>query len=322
MHKISIKLFVSIISALVSRNSLTVLTYHRVGESYNQLCMDEKLFEQQLVWLKRYFNPISLTEGLALQAQGKLPKRSIAISIDDGYSDSYTKIFPLLQKHELVATFFISTSGIQQGYLWDELVSSAIMQLPASDETLVYLAVNYPVATYSQRIECVKKIAKIIKYQSNDERHHLIEQLLNKTGKPQLKHQFLSEQQIFALSEAGMEIGAHTVNHPILTCEQDQTVQSEMMLSKQYLEKITNKPVNFLAYPNGKYQVDFNDNHQRIAKECGFTAAFSTDWGCISPKNNNLFSLSRFTPWDVTEFKFNLRLALNFNEKYTRLIGK
>ena len=322
MNKVIIKFLVKIISLLSNRNKLAVLTYHRVGEPKNQLCMDEKLFEQQLIWLKRYFNPVGLAEGLALQEKGVLPERSIAITIDDGYLDSYTTIFPLLKKHNLTATFFISTSGISQGYLWDELVSSAIMQLPSTVESFNYLDNSYSISTYNERIQCVKLISTLIKYNESTKRKVLIEQLFDQIGKPHLAHQFLTEQQIEILSEANMGIGAHTVNHPILACEDLLTAKTEIIQSKLYLEKITSKPIDFLAYPNGKYNIDFNDNHKKIAQECGFKAAFSTDWGCVSPQAKNRFSLSRFTPWDISEFKFNLRLALNFSDKYTRFIGK
>lgn len=313
---------VNTISSLSGSNKLGVLTYHRVGDSFNQLCMDESLFEQQLIWLKRYYNPIGLAEGLSMQKRGDLPERSIAISIDDGYVDSFTTIFPLLKKHGLEATFFISTSGITQGYLWDELVSSAIMQLPSTTESFIYLDKLYPIATYNQRIQCVKTVTTIIKYQTVEKRRYLIDMLLLQIGEPKLHNQFLTEQHIRTLSDEGMGIGAHTVNHPILTCEDEVTAKFEIMESKLQLEKITGKPIDFLAYPNGKYNVDFNDTHQKIAKECGFKAAFSTNRGCVSPKTNNYFALSRFTPWDITEFKFNLRLALNFSETYTRFIGK
>jgi len=108
MFKLAIKMLVNILTARTSSNKLSVLTYHRVGESYNNLFMDEDLFEQQLIWLKRYFCPVELAEGLALQQQGKLPKRAVAITVDDGYIDSYSTIFPLLAKHNLSATFLAS----------------------------------------------------------------------------------------------------------------------------------------------------------------------------------------------------------------------
>lgn len=307
--------------ALSGENKLGVLTYHRVGESYNQLFMDEYLFEQQLIWLKRYFSPIGLAEGLSLQKEGRLPKRAVAITIDDGYLDSYTKIFPLLKKHNLTATFFISTSGLKTGFLWDELISSAILTLAFDFLEFDFEGESYPLSTYNERLNCSKKIIKKIKYCSLVERDRLISLLLRQTGQPELSHQFLNEEQILTLHSAGMGIGAHTVNHPILTCEKEGTAEAEIVESKQRLEKIIGVPVKFFAYPNGKSNVDFNDKHQELVKACGFDAAFTTDWGCIESSSGNPYELKRFTPWDVTEAKFSLRLALNFNSLYSRLFN-
>lgn len=307
--------------AASGENKLAILTYHRIGESYNQLFLDEYLFEQQLIWLKRYFNPVSLAEGLQLQQQGQLPKGSVAITVDDGYVDCYTKIFPLLEKHQLTATFFISTSGLKTGFLWDELISSAILTLNKNVMELTFDEVVFPLTTYNQRLTCCKKIIERVKYCSLTKRETLITHLLTQTGQPELSHQFLNEAQILSLHKAGMEIGAHTVNHPILTCEDDNVVKHEIVESKLHLEKITNQPVKFFAYPNGKSHIDFTTNHQNIVKECGFEAAFTTDWGCVDSASENLYALKRFTPWDITEAKFSLRLALNFNGLYTRLFN-
>ena len=312
---------VDMISNVSSNDHLSILTYHRVGESYNQLFMDERLFEQQLIWLKRYFNPISLSEGLMLQKEGLLPKRSVVITVDDGYSDSFTTIYPILKKHKLTATFFISTSGLKKGYLWDELISSALLQLPITIEQLTFEGTSYTFTTHNERLECLKIIVNKIKYSSLTEREHLITHLLEQTGQPSLSHQFLSEEQIQILHKEGMEIGAHTINHPILLCENDNVAKHEILTSKLQLEKIIGAPVNFLAYPNGKKDKDFNAVHERIAENCGFKAAFSTDLPTSSLESNNIFCMNRFTPWDTSESKFILRLALHSNQHFMRLVN-
>ncbi|WP_157826754.1 polysaccharide deacetylase family protein [Colwellia sp. 12G3] len=307
------------VTALSGENKLSVLTYHRVGESYNQLCMDEYLFEQQLIWIKKYFNPIGLTEALALQKKGKLPRRSIVITIDDGYVDSFTTIFPLLKKHNLTATFFISTSGLEKGYLWDEHISLIIMTLSVDIEEFLFEGRTFEVSTYNERIKCAKEISDQIKYCSLNERETLIQKLVKQTKKIVLKHDFLNELQIKLLYKQGMEIGAHTVNHPILTYEKSDVAKREMLDSKEILEDIIGEQVKYLAYPNGKLGIDFDENNQNQAKECGFDAAFSSDWGFINHSPKDLYSLKRFTPWDKSEAKFCLRLALNFTGYYMKL---
>lgn len=307
-----IKIIVRVITGLRKQNKLCVFTYHRVGTLSKVDAMPEELFEKQLIWIKRYFNPISLAEGVELQKRGCLPKRSVVITVDDGYEDIYNVIFPLLKKHELTATFFISTSGVNKGSLWDDIIISAVLGVDITTEKLSFVNNTYHISTYNQRLECIKSIISITKYKALEDREKLIQQLLIETGKTSAKHDFLSEQQIKLLHKEGMGIGAHTVNHPILTCESDLTAKEEMLQSKVILENIIGQQVDYLAYPNGKKGIDFTYTHEKFAKECGFKGAFSTDLGGINIVEEGLYSLKRLAPWDVNEVKFSLRLALNF----------
>ncbi len=304
---------IKVASKFVKTNKLTVLTYHQVGDinsAHNKLLLDVELFEQHLIWLKKYFNVLGLKEAFQLMLAGRLPERAVVISIDDGYVDSFTTIFPLLKKHDLLASFFIATAGIEEGYLWDELVSASIMQAPTSSTSLMFSKQLFSLRTYNEKLSAISEITKIIKYASLEERNTLMEELLLQTGVNKIKHQFLKREHILKLHEAGMCIGAHTVNHPILACEPAEIAEKEMLDSKITLENIIGDEVNFLAYPNGKPNKDFTELHQQQAKNCEFLAAFSTDWGCSSI--HELFALKRITLSDRIEFRFCIRLMLSY----------
>ncbi|OUR63166.1 hypothetical protein A9Q74_02880 [Colwellia sp. 39_35_sub15_T18] len=300
-------------SKFTKNNKLAVLTYHQVSDvnsMHNLLSLDVELFEQHLVWLKRHFTVMDLNEAFHLMVTGNLPERAIVISIDDGYVDSYTTIFPLLQKHGLLASFFIATAGIDDGFLWDELVSSSIMSVPNSMTHIEFENQKISLTTYNEKLIAIADIIKKIKYASIKQRNVLIDELLMQTGSSRCEQQFLSKEHIVTLHRANMCIGAHTVNHPILACESDEVAEQEMLVSKQALENIIGEQVNFLAYPNGKPSKDFNKVHQQQAKKCEFVAAFSTEWGCSS--NRDLFSLKRISLSDKSEFKFCMRIMLSY----------
>ena len=310
MNKFFIKYLIDSSAYLFGKNKLNILTYHRVGDSGSAVAMTEALFEQHLLWLKRYFNPIDLAEGIKLQKEGKLPPRSVAITIDDGYVDSYKIIFPLLQKYQLQATFFISTAGLEAEYLWDELVAYNIMNTPI--KTLEFNNVSYELTTQKERITCLMACLDKIKYHSVAERNALIEHLLQQTKQLNLADRFLTKEQISLLHKSGMGIGAHTHNHPILNNESDDFARKEIEQSKDVLEKIIKEPIHYFAYPNGKYTQDFENRHIEMVQSAGFKAAFSTDWGVLSDFETECFQIKRFTPWNETELRFALRLALNY----------
>ena len=292
------------------KNKLSILTYHRVGGTGDALAMDEILFEQHLIWIKRYLRPISLAEGLALQVKGTLPRGSVAITVDDGYADSYSTIFPLLKKYELKATFFISTIGFENGYLWDEKVAFIIMKTKLTE--LNFNHQKYSLLTHKERIACLTDCLAKIKYETIAERDALIDQLVIQSQQTETPQQFLTKEQTVHLHKSGMGIGSHTHTHPILLKENASIALDEIRQSKAILEGIINSPIEYFAYPNGKFGLDFDVTHIEMVKKCGFLAALSTDKGILKDQKDDGFQIKRFTPWDETELKFVLRLALNY----------
>jgi peptidoglycan/xylan/chitin deacetylase (PgdA/CDA1 family) len=113
-----------------------------------------------------------------------------------------------------------------------------------------------------------------------------------------------------SLDANGMEIGAHTVTHPILARLDAARASDEIRQSKLRLEAITGKPVKLFAYPNGKPGRDYGREHVGMVKELGFEAAVSTAWG-VANAQSDAFQLPRFTPWDKSPGKFVLRLLHN-----------
>ena len=109
-----------------------------------------------------------------------------------------------------------------------------------------------------------------------------------------------------------MEIGGHTVCHPILTSIDNMAATAEIENGKLYLESITEKPVRIFAYPNGKPETDYHTAHVKMVKELGFDAAVSTAWG-VAKQGCDLFQLPRFTPWDASITRFSLRMLGNLS---------
>jgi peptidoglycan/xylan/chitin deacetylase (PgdA/CDA1 family) len=68
------------------------------------------------------------------------------------------------------------------------------------------------------------------------------------TGQPHL-----ADWQIRAMADAGHEIAAHTIRHPVLTAISDEQLWEELSVPKAELEAAAGRPVEFLAYPYGEY---------------------------------------------------------------------
>ncbi|WP_294154270.1 polysaccharide deacetylase family protein [uncultured Clostridium sp.] len=112
---------------------------------------------------------------------------------------------------------------------------------------------------------------------------------------------YLSKDAIKEMSDYGIDIESHTVNHMHLdTLNYDEQL-SEMKNSKDILENITGKNVTAIAYPFG----DFNDDSIKAAKEAGYKLAFTTHLG-LSDRNDDIYALDRIyisSNYDMNTFK-------------------
>ena len=118
----------------------------------------------------------------------------------------------------------------------------------------------------------------------------------------------MSSAQVHALHQAGMEIGAHTVTHPILKGMPAADVRAEIDDNRRALAAITGQAPTLFAYPNGRPGVDYDDATAQVVKELGFAAAVSTAWRAARV-GDDLMQLPRYTPWERTRTRFALRLA-------------
>jgi peptidoglycan/xylan/chitin deacetylase (PgdA/CDA1 family) len=107
-----------------------------------------------------------------------------------------------------------------------------------------------------------------------------------------------------------MEIGAHTINHPILATLDEKEARAEIVGGKRRLEDITGAPVSLFAFPNGKPGRDYGPRDVDLVKKAGFAAAVSTISG-VANRSSDLFQLPRFGPWDRNPRRLGVRLLLN-----------
>ena len=116
--------------------------------------------------------------------------------------------------------------------------------------------------------------------------------------------------QVTALHRAGMRIGGHTVNHPILKVLDPGAAREEITAGRRRLEELIQAPVTLFAYPNGRPGEDFDATTVDLVRDAGFDAAVTTAWGAAR-RGTDPLRIPRFTPWDRTRGRFAARLAGN-----------
>ena len=293
------------------KGRLCVVNYHRILEAKDPLLESEPdvaTFRWQMELLATCFNVLPLHDAIRLVHSGRMPPRAVCITFDDGYRSVHDLALPILQQFKLPATVFVTSGFVGGGNMWNDRIIEAVQNLPPGQLDLSELGLGaYSLASLGDRQETVVALIEASKYLPPNARRDLIKRLDLLMGEPRDHDLMLSAEMVVNLDRAGIEIGAHTISHPILTSLEDDSSRLEIVGGKKELEAIIGKPVRLFAYPNGKVGKDFDQRHTRMAREAGFTAAFTTSVGAVT-SGQDLFQLPRSRPWDKTPFMFATRL--------------
>jgi peptidoglycan/xylan/chitin deacetylase (PgdA/CDA1 family) len=117
------------------------------------------------------------------------------------------------------------------------------------------------------------------------------------------QHRCLTEDELRELAEGELvEIGAHTLTHPVLADLAPDQQQHEIGGSKRRLEALTGKKISSFAYPYGKKN-HYTQHTVATVQANGFACACSNFGGLVT-RSSNRFTLPRFQPldWDGDQF--------------------
>lgn len=278
--------------------------YHRIAEPSVDpwgLCVSPERFESHLDLYGRWGTLLPVDDLIGRLAEGRLPRRAIAVTFDDGYPDNLDIAAPLLTRHGVPATVFVTTGdeGRVREMWWDELERTLLLpgRLPVTlDADLGGTFLSWDLgdaATYTEvdadryrtwrawetpptsRHALYRHLwERLITEGSAVQRRTLDDLLLWADQDPVVRptHRLLSEDGVRTLAKT-VDIGAHTVTHPALPELPPKAQRSEMETSRVYLEEVLGRPVRSCAYPYGRTSSDT----RVAAASAGFAAAFTTE---------------------------------------------
>lgn len=293
---------------------LCTLIFHRVLPQPDPLFPNEMhaaRFDALCGWLKSWFNVLPLNEAVNQLATGTLPERAACITFDDGYADNATVAMPILRRHGMTATFFVATSFLDGGRMWNDTVIESIRNCAADRLDLQANGLGeFGLNSLDERRTAIDQLLGQIKYLELDERQATVDLVQRAAGSTVADDLMMTSAQVKQLQREGMQVGAHTCSHPILARLPDDAAKLELSRSKSFLESLIEAPVDLFAYPNGKPGQDYLHRHALMARESGFSGAVSTAHG-VSSSLTDPFQLARFSPWDKSRYRYGARLLLN-----------
>ena len=289
-----------------SRDSvLRILMYHRVFERdetfpYYLDGVSIESFDTQMEFLANNFSVVSLEEAVAYLKDGKrLPKNAAAITIDDGYKDCYTHIYPILRKYNLPVTIFLASNHINStDAFWVDKIGYIFKKGRPIKPIYEHQRLSTIDVSSSQKCRmAIEPTIQRLKIVSEKEKNETIDDLkifFQVTDKELKVDYNLNWSQIREMSNNGISFGAHTASHPILTKVPLELAEREIKESKERIEGEIGKAIYGFCYPNGG-ESDFNDDIIAILKRYRFKYAVTSIWG-FNGMAADPFSLKRVGP--------------------------
>ena len=296
---------------------LAVLIYHRVGREADPLrprMATASEFRGQMRVLARYFRPYMLAEGLRLLREGRLPSRSVAVTFDDGYADNVQVALPILREEGIPATFFIATSYLDGGRMWNDTVIEAVRRLVPGVHPFRYAGIDSIEVPHSlDRRALVLQLLGAIKHLPQGDRQASADALAGLVGQPLPGSLMMRREDMLTLAEAGMDIGGHTRSHPILSGLSAAGAEEEIAGGLDDIAAVTGRRPVLFAYPNGRRGVDYGDREVGLVRSLGLLAALVTNRGIVT-RDSDLLQAPRLTPLHRRAGRFGLALWRAYSE--------
>lgn len=280
------------IANLTKPFSLTVLMYHYVRDPGDQAEAGSGIaglpvaqFEAQLDQMSQRHTMITwLDLQTYLLGHNSLPANACLLTFDDGVSDHYLNVFPILQRRGLSGLFFALARSPGMGLTLahkihfllarlglDELRAAIRRRLnPVEQETYQSAEQNYQAYGYSEVNVFKGVLQRDLSARANAWLSELFaEHIGSETHIAQ--DYFLAPGQITTMAASGMHFGGHSRTHPWFDWIDDAQQAEEIKASASWLSAIESSPWA-LAYPYG----GFNANSPQHLQANGFAAAFTT----------------------------------------------
>jgi len=301
--------------------SLLVLIFHRVLPARDALLPDEPDaadFSAQMDLIERNFSVLPLRAAVQRLRSNSLPARSLCITFDDGYANNCEVALPILKARGIPATVFVAPGFLSGGRMFNDTVIEAVRRAPAELDLTREGFGRHALPDDAARVRAISAILPVLKYLPQAERLQRAATVAERVGAELPDDLMMTEDQVRRLHREGIEIGAHTVNHPILANVDEITARREIVESKARLEEMIGARVSSFAYPNGGPTRDYTARDVVLAREAGFDVALSTAWGAATPERDP-HQIPRIAPWDRTAFRFGLRLVRAYVERTAAL---
>lgn len=231
------------------------------------------------------FDILSLDEA-AHRARGAAPQRPFAcFTFDDGYVDNLNYAYPILKKHNVPFTIYITPSFADgHGDLWWLDLEQAIARATSVSITLPTGERRFETRTVAQKNACFHDVYWALRHMPERRARALVRTLSEQVGYnagETTKRLPMTWDELRALNQDPLvTLGAHTVHHLALAKLSDREAYVEMEASVLRLEAELGEPCRHFSYPYGD-DLSAGAREFRYARKLGMRTGVTTRKGVL-----------------------------------------
>lgn len=295
----------------LTRQRPRILTYHGVVRDrpsvFNWQQIDERAFEAQMLYVKKNFQVVSLTELLEEVSSGTVTRRNLlAITFDDGYENNYSVAYPILKRLRLPATFFVCTKPVEAGGqgFWFDAVYDAICSLPRTEVDLSEIGFGkLDLSSDELKAHVVSDLVGMLKLMRSEVRNAKLTQLLSSLAQDKIVAESFPSMNWRQVKEMAADplimIGGHGHSHVILTGLDKEAVKDEVEINRTLLMTHCETAIDIFAYPNG----DWNSDVAGAVDSAGYRYAVTTREDFVRKADLSVPRLTVRNPSSMMEFE-------------------
>jgi peptidoglycan/xylan/chitin deacetylase (PgdA/CDA1 family) len=246
------------------------------------------LFEQQLRYLTRHFTISPLLEALARLRNDTIAGDEVVLTFDDGLESHATRVYPVLERLRVPASFFVCPGLIERGEgIWTLEARARLAVLPP-DKFLAWVRENGlpDCADVDGALAWMKRLPRARRLEVTARLRHLPGTVSDDNHQFPVKR-LMSWEQLRSLDTSLVTIGSHSLTHSILTLLEPTELEREIHEAQELLVQRLGCQARVFCYPEGALDARVVEVARRY-----YDAALTTDEGFARP-GDNLYTLRR-----------------------------
>ncbi len=249
------KLGILRIAHFLTRSQPRILMYHRIVDNKKLPGISVDIFEQQLIYIQKHFNVIGMDEFIQRLQNAALFSNHIVVTFDDGHKDFFQTAWPLLKKYKIPATLFVTTGFVDKKlWLWPDLLRYILLSTKSNKISVDSL--NTFELTSENVLTIWNTLGDYCLTLPHQERMEFLEKLSTQLdviidAEPLEPFNAVSWDDLRIMHREGLNVGSHSVSHPIFSALNSLELKLELENSKNRIAEELGEQPKGICYPNG-----------------------------------------------------------------------